>query len=87
MFTNLFHKLANKRGYFRLSQLKVGGMCGCCGNEIPDLIWVDYQNGDNWADIGVCNVCATNEDNFVLNQTRYKNAHKFELAYKNKFSN
>lgn len=57
MFRKWFQKLINKRGYFEISQLKVGGMCGCCGEKIPDLIWVDYGDGDNWADVGICKSC------------------------------
>lgn len=56
MFKKQFHKKANKNGYFEISQLKVGGMCGCCGKVIPDLIWVDYGS-DNWDDIGICKEC------------------------------
>lgn len=55
MFKNLFHKLANKYGYFKISQLKVGGMCGCCGRRIPDLIWVD--EGNQFDDVGICKKC------------------------------
>ena len=57
MFRKWFQKLINKRGYFEISQLKVGGMCGCCGEKIPDLIWVDYGDDDNWADVGICKLC------------------------------
>jgi len=56
MFNNWFQKLMNKTGYYNISQLKVGGTCGCCGKVIPNLIWVDYGS-DNWDDIGICKEC------------------------------
>lgn len=48
-------RLLNKLGFFRIFQLKVGGMCGCCGRSMPTHIWVD--TGDNWDDIGICSRC------------------------------
>lgn len=65
MFEKWFHKIANKKGYFKLSQLEVGGMCGCCGIKIPDLIWVNYQDGNNWSDIGVCKTCREDGDDII----------------------
>lgn len=81
MLKNLFHKIANKHGYFKLSQLKIGGVCGCCGARIPDLIWVDYNDGDNWADIGVCRECQDDGDGITY-QCTYGNGEHFILTKK-----
>lgn len=51
----MIQKLLNRYGFYRINQLKVGGMCGCCGKRVPKLIWFD--NGDGWDDIGICDEC------------------------------
>jgi len=80
MFKKLFHKLANKKGYYQLSQLKVGGMCGCCGSRIPDLIWVD--TGDKmFDDISVCQSCQDEGDDIVM-QVEYGDGSTYTLTKK-----
>jgi hypothetical protein len=58
---SVINKILNRLGYFKLSQLKAGGICGCCGKFDPEIIWVDYNDGDNWADIGICEKCLKGE--------------------------
>jgi hypothetical protein len=67
-----FHKKANERGYYQISQLKVGGMCGCCGKHIPDLIWAD--EGGQFDDIGVCQECKDAGDD-IISMTEYGDGH------------
>ena len=80
MFKNLFHNLANKKGYYQLSQLKVGGMCGCCGERIPYLIWVD--TGSNiFDDISVCHKCKDEGDDIIM-QAQYGDGSTYILTKK-----
>lgn len=48
MITNLL----NRFGFYKISQLTVGGHCGCCGKPMPKEIFVDI--GWNW---GLCDKC------------------------------
>ena len=52
-----FQKLLNKYGYYKLSQLKANGTCGCCGERDPQIIWVDEGNWNMFSDIGICQKC------------------------------
>lgn len=54
----MFQKLLNYFGYYKIEQLGVGGMCGCCGTELPKQIYVKNEK-DNWCDIGICDKCKT----------------------------
>lgn len=48
----LFVDYLNNRGYYKISQLRVGGNCGLCGEHLPtDIFAKDYS----W---GMCNRCA-----------------------------
>lgn len=52
----MFRKFLNYFGYYKINQLSVGGMCGCCGAAMPKHIY--YKNGnDYWSEIGVCDKC------------------------------
>ena len=61
-------KWLNSNGFYKYSDLQVGGHCGCCGIWVKDEILPKY-----WA-ITVCNDCQElgNESNIALNRN-YKN--------------
>ena len=55
-------QILNKYGYYKISQLNVGGNCGCCGNQMPDYIYFN----DYWTSkYGVCNKCLEEGDAIV----------------------
>lgn len=66
----MIKKLLNKFGYYKINQLAVGGMCGCCGKKMPKLIYIKYEN-DNWADIGICNECLNAKDRSIEDDYLY----------------
>ncbi len=52
-------KFLNKYGYYKISQLNIGGTCGCCGKQIPDYI---YFNEYWTSKYGVCKTCLKEGD-------------------------
>lgn len=74
MIKKWLHKYLNKKGYYKINQLKIGGTCGCCGKSIHNLIYADY--GDNWDDIGLCNDCKQ-EGKDIVCTVQYNNGDIF----------
>lgn len=68
-------KILNRFGYYKLNQLKVGGMCGCCGKSILTWVWMDC--GDSWDDIGLCSDCQSGDTDIDANML-------YDIVTKNK---
>ena len=56
---NFIHKFLNNHGYYNISELVVGGVCGCCGKYIPDFIYHDTYWHSHY---GVCPKCKSEGD-------------------------
>lgn len=78
----MLRSILNKLGYYKLEQLKFGGVCGCCGNKISNWAWVD--TGDNWDDIGLCDNCRSDDlgaDTIKLVDAIEKRRHSYDRKY------
>jgi hypothetical protein len=52
----------NKYGYYKISQLNIGGTCGCCGELMPSYVYYDYYWTSKY---GVCEKCLEEGDTIL----------------------